>query len=273
MERKFINISEKDLLLKIEKNLGFNIITLQKVNFFLKNEWDSFSNKEYFLKALKSKDTDFENVKKELNDVDDFKMLAIILLLSVDTYKNYLALEIDEKIFFDTFKCLKRFIDESYIVRGKYVFDRYYWLPREISLKLFRIGELEYEMLEENKDISIHIPSDAIFKIDHIKSSIKEAKVFFNRYFKEYKDSRYICESYLMEPKLYLFLKEDSNIIQFQNLFNIIRTFEDDSYKLWIFKTLSDDIKTYREDTSLQRELKKYLLEGNKFGAGVGVLK
>ncbi len=72
-----------------------------------------------------------------------------------------------------------------------------------------------------------------------------------------------------MEPKLLLFLKPDSNIARFQSLFDIVETFDDDSYRLWIFKTLDSDPRHYPEQTSLQKALKQYLLEGHNIGAGV----
>ena len=52
---------------------------------------------------------------------------------------------------------------------------------------------------------------------------------FFAEYFPAYRSAQFLCESYLMEPKLLLFLKPDSNIARFQSLFDIVETFDDDS--------------------------------------------
>lgn len=56
-----------------------------------------------------------------------------------------------------------------------------------------------------------------------------------------------------MEPKLLLFIKLDSKIARFQNLFDIVETFDDESYRLWIFKTLDSDPRHYPEQTRLQK--------------------
>lgn len=69
-------------------------------------------------------------------------------------------------------------------------------------------------------------------------------------------------------------LPEGSNILAFQSLFDF--TGEDCSssgYIEWIFKRKYEDFRDLPEDTTLQRNLKKYLLAGNILSVGKGVLK
>jgi len=142
---------------------------------------------------------------------------------------------------------------------------------------LFRIGDLEYEMLEEKgkKEISVHIPSNAKMTDADIDASIKAAQEFFAAHYPEYADSDYVCDSWLLSPKLKELLSEESNIIRFQNRFEI--TSEDKEAKdifEWIFKTSEDaEIATLPENTSLQRKAKALLLKGDNIGIAFGVLK
>lgn len=39
------------------------------------------------------------------------------------------------------------FLEEAYERTGRYVFDRYWWTGRQAGCHLFRIGELEYEII------------------------------------------------------------------------------------------------------------------------------
>lgn len=74
-------------------------------------------------------------------------------------------------------KCFSRFVLENYKWTGKWSFDRDFWVLRQLSLSLFRIGELEFETcsIDDNiakkingnkneKVIYVHIPSDVNFK-------------------------------------------------------------------------------------------------------------
>ena len=86
---------------------------------------------------------------------------------------------ISEEIYFETMKCFSRFVREHKVSYGVYGFDRGFWTPHQIEGKLFRIGELEYQIDDEEKVISIHIPSDADLSDDLVDASYAEQKRFF----------------------------------------------------------------------------------------------
>jgi len=79
-------------------------------------------------------------------DTDNIKILACMLKASADLYEIYKEKGISNDIYFATMKCYTRFIDETYKMKGKLYFDRYWWTTRQAGCHLFRIGELEYEM-------------------------------------------------------------------------------------------------------------------------------
>ena len=230
-----------------------------------------FDNPEKYFSLVKNSETDFIKLQQELDDNDGFKLLTLELLCALDTQKDYKSIGISEEIFIDTFKCFSRFVEESYELYGKYKFDRSFWLNRQLNAKLFRIGELEYEIKSKEKEISIHIPSDANLSIDKVLLSISEAKKFFNKFFEYSKNYSYSCYSYLLMPCIKRFLKQPSNILNFQKIFKICKAnYEDTSYLRWVFKTNNADLSALKEETRFQKGLKNYLLSGHKFGSALG---
>lgn len=226
----------------------------------------------------------YQNMKDALDktrsllgeDLDGIKILSCMLKETLHTYEIYKEKEIPEKIFFDTMKCFTRFINETFKMTGKLSFDRYWWTTRQVGCHLFRIGELEYEIkqAEENTYISLHIPSDADFSPNAVDKSLSEAKKFFEKFYSELKDAEYRCHSWLLDNQLKSMLKENSNIIHFQNRFEIFNEGEIDfEFIEWVFNTKSKDFTTLTEKTSLQKKLKQHLLSGGVIRNSHGRMK
>ena len=208
-------------------------------------------------------------------DTGNIKLLTCFLYAARFTYGKYKELYITEKIFKDTLKAIPRFIDEHFVSYNKWAFDRDWWAYRQLALTLFRIGVLEYEMKEtkDAKYISIHIPSDANIKIENVIKSLKEAKVFFNTYYPEFNDVDYRCSSWLLSSDLDNVLPPTSNIIKFKNLFNITsENYNSNGFIKWIYKGDYSNLTDLPEDTTLQRNLKTYLLEGNSVSVAAGFI-
>jgi len=209
------------------------------------------------------------------DDPQNMKMLTCMLHALSYTYENYQKIGIDDVIFVSTMKCFTRFLQEHYNGYKEWVFDRDWWTYRQIAMKIFRLGELEYEMKNDGKDnyISLHIPSDAHLAIDKVKTSVTFSEKFFQRYFPDYDKSAYRCRSWLLSPALKSLLPDDSNIIKFQSLFKLTK--EDDGgsgYIQWIYKKKYQDYNELPEITTLQKNLKRFLLSGNTLSIGTGIL-
>lgn len=199
------------------------------------------------------------------HDPGHIKMLACMLYTSAEAYKIYQEKSIDDEIYTATMKCYTRFIDETYAETGQYDFDRFWWTTRQAGCHLFRIGELEYEIVPKEgwKRIHIHIPSDAVFSPDAVDESLRKADAFFKAYDPGLSHSEYFCTSWLLEPRLRDMLGEGSNILSFQNRFQILKEGEPGtSFLKWVFKTGTNDYTTLPEETSLQRKMKEYILSG-----------
>ncbi len=208
------------------------------------------------------------------SDPQNIKILTCMLLCATDIYPWYQKKGIPEAIFLDTMSCFTRFIHECKQITGTYAFDREWWTSRQISGRLFRLGELEYEMKasQHTPVLSIHIPSDSILTKENIDRSMEQAVAFFAEHFPEYKQADYICHSWLLAPELSLFLPADSNIMAFQRRFAIEKVeYDSREYIEWVFKTRTSSIHNFPEETRLQKEMKRYLLNGGKIGTGLGV--
>lgn len=192
-------------------------------------------------------------------------------------YDNYQRMGISEEIFVETMKCFTRFAEECFVKTGSYYFDRGWWSYRQVSMCLFRIGALEYEFIELDgeKVLSLHIPSDANMKDENVGRSLEEARAFMRRFYPAYADSRMYCNSWLLAPKLQELLPPTSNIVKFQNRFELTRySDEGNDCLLWVFQAPENvDYHDLKENTSLQRKIKKLMLEGGSVGYGAGFIK
>lgn len=200
-------------------------------------------------------------------DEDTVKILACMLKASADAYAVYKEKGIPDKVYFDTMKCYTRFIEETYAMTGRLYFDRYRWTTRQAGCHLFRIGELEYEMapVKSGTVIKLHIPSDADFSPNKIDESLASAKLFFGKHYPELAHAEYHCYSWLLDGQLKDMLRENSNIVLFQNRFEIFDSGEPSTdFIKWLYHTKSADSSSWPEDTSLQRNVKKLLLSGGQ---------
>ena len=208
------------------------------------------------------------------DDPDGIKILGELLILCCEAYDRYLQLGISTQIFFDTMKFCTRFVNEHYRVFGQYKFVWAWWFPRQLALLEFRIGCLEYEFVEGNENIiSVHIPSDADLQKDAVAESFRAFMAFEKYYFPDWTDAKIYCDSWLLSPALKELLDDNSNIINFQKLF-IVESVDYDSLAVldWVFPGNSEISEALPENTSLQRKMKKYLLQGKKVGWAKGRL-
>lgn len=99
-------------------------------------------------------------------------------------------------------------------------------------------GELEYEHRDDEKAFHLHIPTGANFS-----------------------------------PALAKLLKPDCKIICFQNCFRLLEwKKKDNEFLQWVYGRTDIEYEYLPENTSLQRNMKKYLLQGGRIGAGRGIL-
>ena len=209
------------------------------------------------------------------DDPDGFKELCCQLHCALNAKAEYDRLDIPEGVYYDTMGCFSRFVREHMESYGRYGFDRGFWTVRQISCKLFRIGQLEYELITQDgkPTISLHIPTDVTLRTPLLRQSYLDAWTLLNRTFPEYADAPVYCHSWLLSPTLSQLLPQDSNILKFQRFFRITPLDTPSTGVLqWVFKNPHLPVEQFPENTSLQRKLKAYLLDGGTFVDGKGYL-
>ncbi len=209
-------------------------------------------------------------------DSDGIKILWELLNIVIHySYKEYVKHEISEEIFASTMKFCTRFLNEHYQSYHKYKFVWAWWFPRQISLNEFRIGDLEYEFINgEDPEIAVHIPSDANLHIESVLQSLHDFFEFRKLHFSDWENIKLTCDSWMLMPELKELLGETSNIVAFQNLFEIdTLNYDATWYMGWIFPGHEAINESLPERTTLQRKMKKHLLDGKRFGIAKGHLK
>ena len=218
-----------------------------------------------------------EQLKESLGeDPGGMKRLCTMLRCALKIKAEYDRLGISEEIYVDTMGAFSRFVREHMESYGCYGFDRGSWTPRQVSAKLFRIGQMEYEMtqLEGEPIISLHIPTDVDLRPDVLRPSMRKGLAEFYRLFPEFVGRKVYCHSWLMSPQLREFLPEGSNILKFQEMFDMEPGgTPGNGVLLWVFKNPKLPLEEMPENTSLQRKLKRFLLDGGQFLEGRGFLR
>lgn len=169
-------------------------------------------------------------------------------------------------------------------------FSQMIWGSYFMKGSLIQIGRLQYEVGSDDCDkldgyfeekhqyIYIHIPKDNNLKEQDVNESLSLAQKYIKIYYPELKNDKlaYYTETWLLSPEVREILPIDSNIIKFQNKFQIIEYKENTKDFLnFVFnkgygKVNYNDLP---EETTLQKELKARLLNGDKLHLGLGILK
>lgn len=146
------------------------------------------------------------------------------------------------------------------------------WATYFINTKLLEVGRLQYEKCENH--IKIHIPSGNKLEMEKVLTSIKDSKNEIEKYL-NLKNPEYCCESWILSNQINAIIDSSSNIAKFYNLFEV-QDGPDAKKDILNFVFNIQECNNYNnllENTSLQRLLKKQLLENESLKIGLGKLK
>lgn len=218
-------------------------------------------------------------------DEDGMKLFAAQSMEALLALHEYEERGIGHDIFLATMAFMARFSKDAFARRGRAEWTWGWWFPRQLALKEFRLGALEYEMTEgaafggkpsggNKRRIFLHIPADADLSDGAVDASLAEARAFFCKYFPAFADAEYVCESWMLSPALGEILPETSRVRRFSERFSVVFWEEDSpAFRDWIFPSaVTAPVKELPEETSLQRAVKRHLLAGGKIGWAEGVL-
>ena len=215
-------------------------------------------------------------------------VLRLYLEWITDTKERYDTLGIPETCFWDSMKDIPIWCEDYMTKHGEPGFKEWEWVGRSLRLELIRLGRLQFEPIRLSQDVTldgtiypagtstldVHIPAGEPLSVEDALSSLYQASTFYKTHFDQ-KFALFHCHSWLISPDLKELLSEHSRIIQFQNLFTVYKTDnEERQAEERVFGFLSDDPNDYPETTSLQKAVKQYMLDGKvvQMGAGVRVI-
>ncbi|MBQ9965993.1 MAG: DUF5596 domain-containing protein [Clostridia bacterium] len=163
------------------------------------------------------------------------KNLLYYLYFCEAVKKKYEENNISEDILIDTLRDIVRWCITWSDIKGCLFLGELFWLKRHLTFKLFKIGRLQYcfgkaehdaenfGLKKEENILEVHIPATGPMREEDCKESVKLAKEFFLSHFPDYSYRFFTCHSWLLDRTLEQFLDDDSNIIKFQKMFNIIK--------------------------------------------------
>lgn len=145
------------------------------------------------------------------------------------------------------------------------------WSANLVRGILIEAGVLQFQVLSAGDGtprVYIHIPGKSL-KQENVLRSVEESRVLLARYH-GISHPDYWCDSWLLSPGIHALSREDSNIFQFYNLFDVVPGEDCQTDILWNLFHLTDPDAPLPEDTSLQRRVKQAWAEGQRFYGGIG---
>lgn len=127
----------------------------------------------------------------------------------------------------------------------------------------------EWQLVLKPGDLvwNLHIPQGEKMDYELCLESMKLAGEFFEKHFSELRFSAIICGSWLLDSNLVHILPQNSNIVRFMRLWHklpikagVPMIFE----RVYGFGFKEKDIASAPENSTLQKNLKRYILDGGK---------
>lgn len=241
-----------------------------------------------FKQALKDiKISDSIKIENFEETIDGKRNLLSFLYMCENLKTKYEEKKIPEEILVDTLSDIVIWNNIWSDIKDELYLGECAWLKNHLSMKLFKLGRLQFCMGKAECDIShlniskgdnvleIHIPDVGPLTTEECEKSIEFAKEFFSEYFPQFKYKGITCYSWLLDKSLSAFLKPTSNILKFQNMFEEIKTEESDAILKYVFDWNTNRRKLMRENpsTSFAVKVKEHALAEGKFFITLGVLK
>lgn len=251
------NMAVNEIITKWYKKLGF------------RSKYDD----EFFESLENIKISDAVSINTyNIKEKSGKRNLLSFLFMCEELSVKYMEKGISEGILIDTLKDLVRWTWED--SNGEFALHELGWLKNHMSMKLFKLGRLQFCMGSKN-NLEIHIPEEGPLDISECKKSIEMAKEFFGKYFPEFRYDHFSCSSWLLDQSLEEILNENSNIIKFQQMFDITSQKKSDDLLGYIFKWKADreDINNCVCKSGFAKKVKERIENGGDFFSGYGIIE
>ncbi len=227
------------------------------------------------------------NALGEKAGVHQFTMHQLFLIYCAEEAKvRHLAAGYSEQLYWDNMKDLKYKMEETHQVHGIWGVYCGPWLASFHLLKRFCLGRLQFEMCpggfdyelaghvlhSEDKLVNVHIPSFGKLDYEDVLDAYSRAAEFFGHLFPD-GAVWFHCKTWMLYPQV-IALIPGGNIKRFSEDYDIvysgINPSEDDRYRVFMLPS-HVPVTEYPENSTLQRKLKAWLLEGNTMGVASGL--
>lgn len=230
----------------------------------------------------------FEDYDLTVNAENKGKNLIMFLYFCEELSNKYKKAGIGEEILLASIDDFIIMTEREYILSGRLGLMDTGHLAKHLSMRLFRLGRLQFELHEAPMDvpekgikkgdnvIDVHIPAGASLSIEECERAFAAAEEFFEKFFPEFKYEYFTCFSWMLDKNLKNFLNENSNILKFQKFFEVVYEWEYDSALHFVFKfgiESREELKDLSAETSFAKKLKDYALAGGKLYNNLGLKK
>ncbi len=200
----------------------------------------------------------------------EFALMPPLIANAVDFCNDAIKRGVDKEILSATLGAIDMYLNANKNRKGRIGTSGYhFWLPLYAKGKLFRLGAFQFEIRSFKGDdaIGVHIPRATKLDVDENMQNFRYALDFFKKYYSEYDFKWFVCESWLLNPHVEAIMGKKTNISRFGDMFERFEIDEEsDGIFISVFKgSKSGKVDDLAEETSLQRNIKKYLKEGNRF--------
>lgn len=164
--------------------------------------------------------------------IADLYPLVVLLAATPITRALHAAAGIDAAITDDTLDDLQRWANAFHRRHHRWGAAELPWLNQCVTGGLFRLGRLQFEPIFNRWPIpdqppgapllNVHIPVMGPLTPDACDASFADAQRFFAIHFPHVPFVGYACDSWLLDPQLADYLHPRSNILRFQQRFNLL---------------------------------------------------
>lgn len=267
----------KSLLNARFTNLGLP----DNINLLFRDKLESFDAAR--LSAVVASDNSLSTLKQEN---DNFLNLLYILSNMDNAFLNFKKRNIPDDIILDSLNDVKVWVLNLYNCKKEIGLTETEWESCIQNAEIIKLGRLQFQPFKSDFEspehgiklgdnvLNMHIQEGPGMTPEACRESIATAREFFKKYYSDFKYTHMVCETWLLDPALITLVKPDSNIAHFYSMFDIVKTIPSNSALKRIYgPDSSKPTAELPEASSLQKNLKAYLLNGGKLSAGYGVLK
>lgn len=200
----------------------------------------------------------------------EFALMPPLIAQAADFCRDAAERGVEVEILVTTLKAIDKYITSNVRRTGRVGTSGYhFWLPLYAMGKLFRIGAFQFELRTHKGEMAlgVHIPNGTRLDVRENTENFLQAYEFFKRHYPEYDFKCFICESWLLNPYIEKIMGRPTNITRFGDMFDRFEIDEeDDGVFISVFGVVKpDSLDALCENTSLQRNIKAWLKEGNRF--------